>query len=247
MRPLAVRTCAVIPAAGRGSRLGMDRPKILAPLNARQTIWSVLRDKLAPLVDQIHLVLSPEGARDFPPLPPGVSQSIQVEPTGMGDAIFGARAHWQEFDTILVVWGDQVFVSDDTLRRALAALREPQKHVVLPVTRMALPYVEYVFEGAMLTKVLQTREGDRTTPNGYSDVGTFLLGTQDLAAAWNVYLSKAARGGQTGEVNFLPFLPFLSLQGWTVTPLEVADPTEARGINTAEDLSFFRERYKDGS
>ena len=31
----------------------------------------------------------------------------------------------------------------------------------------------------------------------------------------------------------------------TVTPLEVEDATEARGSNTAQDLSFFRERFKD--
>ena len=223
----------------------MDRPKILAPLSAHQTIWSVLHDRLAPLVDHIHLVLSPDGARNFPVLPPRVSHSIQPEPTGMGDAIFGARAYWDSFDAILVVWGDQVFVSDDTLRRALAALMEPHKHLVLPVTRMAIPYVEYVFEGPGLAKVLQSREGDPTTPNGFSDVGTFLLGTHALAAAWDGYLMSAARGGQTGEANFLPFLPFLSAQGWTVTPLEVEDATEARGINTAQDLSFFRERFKD--
>jgi hypothetical protein len=163
----------------------------------------------------------------------------------MGDAIFGSRDHWQDFDAILLVWGDQVFVSDDTLRRALTAMTTPEHRLVLPLTRMAIPYVEYVFEGGSLTKVLQSREGDVTTPNGFSDVGTFLLGTHGLASAWDGYSSKAARGGRTGEVNFLPFLPFLSLQGWSVTPLEVADPTEARGINTPEDLCFFREQYKD--
>ena len=242
-----MRVCAVIPAAGRGSRLGIARPKILAPLNAHETIWSVLHAKLAPLVDHIHLVLSPEGARDFPALPPRVSRSIQPEPIGMGDAIFGARAAWEGFDAILIVWGDQVFVSTDTLRRALAALTLPERQAVLPVTRMADPYVEYVFEADGLAKVLQSREGDKTSPNGFSDVGTFLLRTQGLTAAWNDYLSKAAPGSRTGEVNFLPFLPFLSGQGWTVTPLEVADPIEARGINTPEDLSFFRDvyRYKD--
>jgi len=240
-----LRICAVIPAAGRGSRLGTPSPKILAPLNAQDTVWSVLHAKLAPLVDHIHLVLSPDGAREFPELPPHVSQSVQREPIGMGDAIFGARPSWKSFDAILIVWGDQVFVSEDTLRRALAALISPEHQAVVPVTRMAAPYVEYVFDGKRLTKVLQSREGDQTTPNGFSDVGTFLLATQGLAAAWNDYQSKAVRGGQTGEINFLPFLPFLSARGWTVTPLEVADSTEARGINTQEDLSFFRERYKD--
>ena len=238
-----MRVCAVIPAAGRGSRLGIGGPKILASVSESETIWSVLHAKLAPLVDHVHLVLSPDGAAAFPPLPPNVSYSIQPEPLGMGDAIFGARAAWSGFDAILVVWGDQVFVSTGTLRRALDALISPQHQAVLPVTRMARPYVEYLFEGGKLTDVLQTREGDETAPNGFSDVGTFLLVTRGLIEAWDGYQVQALRGGATGEINFLPFLPFLSAQGWTVTPLEVADATEARGINTQEDLSFFQNLY----
>ena len=92
--------------------------------------------------------------------------------------------------------------------------------------------------------MLQTREGDQTAANGFSDVGTFLLGTAGLTGAWDRYLAEAPHGAATGEINFLPFLPFLSAQGWTVTPLEVADTTEARGINTMEDLSFFQNLYR---
>jgi bifunctional UDP-N-acetylglucosamine pyrophosphorylase/glucosamine-1-phosphate N-acetyltransferase len=239
-----VKVCALIPAAGQGSRLGTDAPKVLAPLTEHETIWSILHAKLAPLVDHIHLVLSPDGALAFPSLPQRVSTSIQPEPIGMGDAIFGARAVWTRFDALLIVWGDQVFVSSDTLRRSLAALNLPERQAVLPVTRMARPYVEYQFEGPRLEKVLQTREGDKTNPNGFSDVGTFLLTTRGLAETWESYLAQAARGGATGEINFLPFLPFLSDQGWTVTPLEVANATEARGINTKEDLAFFQSLYK---
>jgi bifunctional UDP-N-acetylglucosamine pyrophosphorylase/glucosamine-1-phosphate N-acetyltransferase len=241
-----MKVCALIPAAGRGSRLGTDAPKILAPLTGHKTIWSILHAKLAPLVDHIHLVLSPDGALAFPSLPQRVSTSIQPEPIGMGDAIFGARAVWTGFDALLIVWGDQVFVSSDTLRRSLAALNLPERQAVLPVTRMARPYVEYRFEGSRLEKVLQTREGDKTSPNGFSDVGTFLLRTRGLAESWESYLMQAVRGGATGEINFLPFLPFLSDQGWMVTPLEVADATEARGINTKEDLVFFQSLYKNG-
>jgi len=94
--------------------------------------------------------------RAFHALPPGVSTSIQARPIGMGDAIFGASAAWTAFDAVLIVWGDQVFVSTDTLRRALAALISSERQAVLPVTRMAEPYVEYHFEGPTLTKVLQT-------------------------------------------------------------------------------------------
>lgn len=236
--------CAVIPAAGRGTRLGGMGPKILTPLTSEDTIWSILHARLTPLVNHIHLVLSPDGARMFPPLPVNVSISVQPAPTGMGDAIFRSFDVWSQFDAILVVWGDQVFVSADTLARSLAALK-PGRNVVLPVTRMAEPYVEYVFESEKLTRVLQTREGDATTPGGFSDVGTFLLNTDGLKPVWETYLASAPRGGATGEINFLPFLPFLAAQGWRVTPLEVNDATEARGINTPDDLAFFRSLYKN--
>lgn len=240
-----MRICAVIPAAGRGTRLGSDLPKILTPLTATETIWSILHGKLAPLVDHIHLVLSPEAEAVFPDYPAQVSHSVQPAPTGMGDAIFRGYPVWSNYDAILVVWGDQVFVSNDTLSRAIAAQTSPRHQAVLPVTRMAAPYVEYVFEDERLTKVLQSREGDAATTSGFSDVGTFLLGTDGLQAAWQAYLQTAPRGSQTGEINFLPFLPFLCAQGWRIQPLAVADATEARGINTPDDLDFFRKLYKN--
>lgn len=235
--------CAVIPAAGRGTRLGTDLPKILTPLTAHHTIWSILYAKLNSLVDHIHLVLSPEGAAKFANLPSDVSVSIQPEPIGMGDAVFRGHDIWSKYDAILIVWGDQVFVSTGTMTRAIAALGSWQMHAVLPLTRMAQPYVEYVFDGPRLTRVLQTREGDVTTPGGFSDVGAFLLSTFGLRTVWNDYLDCAPRGSGTGEINFLPFLPFLSALNWTITPLEVADATEARGINTKDDLAFFQSLY----
>jgi bifunctional UDP-N-acetylglucosamine pyrophosphorylase/glucosamine-1-phosphate N-acetyltransferase len=131
--------CAVIPAAGRGTRLGSDRVKILTPLTAHDTVWSVLYAKLAPLVDHIHLVLSPEGARQFPALPDHVSVGLQPQPVGMGDAIFRGFDIWSSYDAALIVWGDQVFVSSDTLRRTIGALGSSHKRAVLPLTRMAAP------------------------------------------------------------------------------------------------------------
>jgi bifunctional N-acetylglucosamine-1-phosphate-uridyltransferase/glucosamine-1-phosphate-acetyltransferase GlmU-like protein len=240
-----MRICAVIPAAGRGTRLGSDLPKLLTPLTATQTIWSILHTKMLPLVDHIHLVLSPDGAAVFPELPENVTRSIQPSPIGMGDAIFRGHETWSAYDAVLIVWGDQVFVSSDTLARAVAALGATPQSGVLPVTRMTEPYVEYVWNGDRLTTVRQSREGDVCAPNGFSDVGTFLLSTHGLGAAWEEYLAQAPRGGQTREINFLPFLPFLAANDWSIMPLMVADATEARGINTKDDLAFFQSLYKD--
>jgi bifunctional UDP-N-acetylglucosamine pyrophosphorylase/glucosamine-1-phosphate N-acetyltransferase len=106
------------------------------------------------------------------------------------------------------------------------------------------PYVQYVFdEPGRLVNVLQSREGDTCERIGFSDVGLFGLSVQGLMDAWLRWERSGILGGQTGEVNFLPLLSFLSKElAWPVHRLIVADATEARGVNTPEDLAFFRER-----
>jgi len=235
-------TCAVIPAAGRGTRLGMDLPKILARVTPARTIWDLLRERLTPLVDHIQLVISPDGARHLAP-PPGVSVAIQRTPLGMGDAVFCGREEWSEFERILVVWGDQVNLSRSTLERALRLHSSlPAPACAIPLVLLDKPYVQYDFNGGPLWRIRQTREGDVTDDRGYSDAGLFVLSTRGLTGLWERYLATAKPGSQTAEINFLPFLVYLAqVAHWPQGTFEIQDPGEARGVNTAADLEFARQ------
>jgi bifunctional UDP-N-acetylglucosamine pyrophosphorylase/glucosamine-1-phosphate N-acetyltransferase len=246
--------CAVIPAAGRGTRLGIDQPKLLVPVTESETIWSVLKDRIKPFVDHIHVVLSPSGAALFAramendPDVPMISTSIQRSPIGMGDAIFCGHEFWSQAPTLLVVWSDQLHVSANTLKTSLALHAGIAQRIVIPMVSLAEPYVEYRFDrDGRLTGVVQSREGGRCAPGGLGDVGTFVLSTGGLAGAWEAFLAKVPRGARTGEVNFLPFLVHLAGVGWGIRSCPVADPLEARGINTPADLQFFREIYRERS
>ena len=215
------------------------------------TVWDLLYRRLRPYVDHIHVVVSPAGEGGFRSLAAErisageVSVSVQETPTGMGGAIFGAAPHWEGYDAILVVWGDQANLSPVTVRRVVDA--HPGDGLTIPLVAMPDPYVEYELDGPRLIRVRQSREGDECRPGGLSDVGVFCLGTQGLRAAWIAYLAEAAPGAVTGEVNFLPFLPHLSLAGgWPVHPVTVEDPAEARGINTEDDLEFARRAFLEG-
>jgi bifunctional UDP-N-acetylglucosamine pyrophosphorylase/glucosamine-1-phosphate N-acetyltransferase len=164
----------------------------------------------------------------------------------MGDAIFCGYATWQHFTDILVVWGDQVFVSPATIEKTLLVQQSVKPPALsLPLCRQAVPYVEYIFNDAQkIIRILQSREGDVCRPNGLSDVGVFALSTYGLAASWEAYQKQGERGMQTGEVNFLPFLSYLSaLCAWHTQWFEIEDVRESRGINTPEDLAFFRQLF----
>jgi bifunctional N-acetylglucosamine-1-phosphate-uridyltransferase/glucosamine-1-phosphate-acetyltransferase GlmU-like protein len=248
--------CAIIPAAGRGSRLGVDVPKVFVPILPGFTIWDAVRGKLSQVANPLILVLSPEGLAyakqtDFPPETfAKTTLARQPSPRGMGDAIFGVADLWREYDNLLIVWGDQFNLSLETLRACIALhAQQTGPGLTLPVVRMAEPYVEYVFDSAdRLTHIRQSREGDVCTPNGFSDVGVFLLtGGLPLIEEWTRYQSRASIGNMTGEINFLPFLVHLSANGWPVRRYETTDPAEAIGINTPVDLAFARKLLSEKS
>lgn len=245
--------CAVVPAAGRGSRLGTPVPKVFVPILPSITIWDVIHDKLSQIADHIVLVLSPDGQEyrekklaDFSPESFSKTEiGLQAKPLGMGDAIFCVNDLWRGYENVMIVWGDQFNLSLRTLRACLdlhAAQKKPA--LTLPVVRAAQPYVEYVFDSSgCLEKIRQTREGDRCEPGGFSDIGIFLLsGGQVLSEEWNRYRAISTHGSVTGEINFLPFLAHLSSTAhWPVGRYEVNDPAEAVGINTPDDLAFARQ------
>ncbi|HVN91288.1 MAG TPA: NTP transferase domain-containing protein [Candidatus Binataceae bacterium] len=246
MKQIDRSICAVVPAAGRGSRLGLNQPKILAPLGYGRSILSVLCRKLLVVADHVNLIVSPDG---YDPISEVVERegfddqvtlSIQPEPSGMGDAIFRGYPVWSRARSALIVWGDQVFVSLATLRRACALHAGDDRTVVIPVVAMSQPYVEYIFDAERLIAVKQSREGDSCSPGGYSDIGTFVLSVADLHERWESYRRSPEVGGATGEINFLPFLPYLSASRWDVRRFVIDDEREARGINTAQDLAFFQ-------
>jgi bifunctional UDP-N-acetylglucosamine pyrophosphorylase / glucosamine-1-phosphate N-acetyltransferase len=260
-----MRVCAVMPAAGRGSRLNLSHPKLLASITDHDTVWSLLRRRLEGLVDHIHVVLSPRDRDVFQrvldheaeqkagheseqtPHVPRVSIGIQEEPTGMGDAVFCGHAVWSQADVVLLLWADQVHVSRDTFQAGLRLHRHAPQRIVLPLVSLPLPYVEYVFNAAgHLTAVRESREGDRCQPGGLGDVGTFILSTDGLGEEWMRYRAACGPGAITAEINFLPFLVHLARRCWEVIPLHVSEPLQARGVNTSTDLEFFRTLYSSG-
>ena len=244
---------AVVPAAGRGSRLEINIPKVFVPISPSMTIWDAIRGQVSPVVDEIVLILSPEGSRHVAENPASFSAecfartrlAVQDEPRGMGDAIFGVAESWRDAKTLLIVWGDQFNLLAGTLRASLDLhAKQGGPAVTIPVVRMERPYVEYIFDSAgRLTAIRQSREGAKCEANGFADMGIFFLTAGPaLIKEWNRYQSSASAGAVTGEINFLPFLVHLSAAaGWSTARHECHDPAEALGINTPEDLARARE------
>ncbi|WP_031494859.1 NTP transferase domain-containing protein [Bryobacter aggregatus] len=233
----------VIAAAGRGTRLDFNKPKILFPLLGKPILeWLI--ELFAPRVSRLVIVLSPEGISFVKPeldrLIPGRYDIVeQPIPIGMGDAVArGLQA--VKTPSVAIVWGDQAALQTTTIDAVLRLHAGPlHPFATLPTVKTRPPYIHFLrnLEGR-IDGLLQAREGDSMPEEGESDVGFFCFHTQPLLALLDqMRQSGTARGAATGEFNFLPVIPLASQQGKILLTPQITNPSEAMGINSRADAS----------
>jgi bifunctional UDP-N-acetylglucosamine pyrophosphorylase/glucosamine-1-phosphate N-acetyltransferase len=232
---------AIIPAAGKGSRLGSDRPKILFPVAGRMIVeW--LLDFLLPNCETLVFVLSPAGREivreELERLIPGRYRIvIQEVPTGMGDAVALGLAEVTT-EHVAIVWGDQVALRRESVEACLREHEGPlAPDLTCPTVIRPNPYIHLERDSdGRISGLLQKREGDAMPAEGESDTGFFCFRTASLRRLLAELRQTAARGDATGEFNFLPVIPLAAREGVVITP-RVMTLEETVGINSREDVA----------
>lgn len=233
----------IVPAAGRGSRLGSELPKLLVPVNGRAMIDYIL-DRYRELVSRFFLVVSPSAAdqvrRHCDTRREQVELLVQDAPTGMLDAILIPRRRVEELrcDEVWITWCDQVAVEAATVTRLARVMSStPRPGLAFPTVQGDHPYIHFSRDReGVIDSVLQRREGDTMPPRGEGDVGLFALSARAYVSDLPEYAAGAPLGASTGERNFLPFIPWLARRD-RVETVAASAAIEAVGINTPEELA----------
>ena len=116
----------IILAAGRGTRMHSDLPKVLHDLAGKPLLQHVL--DTASLLDpsRIHVVIGHGAERVRETVVGDVQFHIQAEQLGTGHAVLQALPHCDQDSTVLVLFGDVPLISMQTLEVLLpSALNAP--------------------------------------------------------------------------------------------------------------------------
>ncbi len=112
---------ALVLAAGLGTRMNTERPKVMHHLAGRPMVSHLLAtvDALAP--ERVAVVVGP-GMDDVAAAVAPHPVCVQAERLGTGDAVKAARDNLEDFaGPVLVLYGDTPLVSAATMRAATAA------------------------------------------------------------------------------------------------------------------------------
>jgi len=207
----------LIVAAGRGERLGLDRPKALVPLHGRPMLhWSVDALRAVPEVEEIVVALPDGFAHEAPPGTLGVgggdarSQSVQAALAASGEG-----------DPVIVHDAARPLAPPELFRLALAEAGRPGVDAVVAAAPVSDTIKEAAADGRTVTRTL-----DRAhlwavqTPQVFrrSALEAALGGAapEDLAAATDdAWLIEQAGG----TVRVLP---------WTAPNIKITTPLDLR-------------------
>ena len=226
---------AIVLAAGQGTRMRSQVPKVLHPLAGRTMLGWVLAAVADAGVKHVVTVVG-HGADDVrAALPDGVVAAVQEEQRGTGHAAqVGLDAMDERCDTVLVLCGDTPLLTGDLLDRVLSAHIESRATASLLTAELDDPAAYGRVIRGMEGGVERVIEASDATPQQLSvreiNVGVYVADRAELCAA----LEGVGSANAQGEVYLPDALPLLN---GPVGALSIDDPSVALGINTRVELA----------
>lgn len=237
--------CALVAAAGRGTRAGLPYPKTLFPIQGKSILVRVA-ELLAPYDPHPTVIVSPEGQAPIRECLEGAGVAahlvVQPAPRGMGDAVlrFDQSPAFARAEHVLLVWGDVPFIQPQTITSLVKEHLEQGNDFTFATRRVDSAYTVVSRDAAgRVSGVVETREQGITEPqSGERDIGLFIFRKAVVLDALREEL-PGRWGKSTGEHGFLYVIGHLSARGLRVVALPVATELDLVSLNSLKDLDAY--------
>ncbi len=238
-------TVAVILAAGKGTRMKSDLPKVLHPLLGEPMITYVVRALEQAGVGDILAVLGHGGSQVEQVLQERVRPVYQEEQLGTGHALLMALPQLLTYGggDCLVVCGDTPLLAGETL--AELRLRRSQAGAQATVLTAVLDdpkgYGRIIKEEDRVTAIVEEKDADESQRQVREvNAGAYCFDLNWLGKA----LEQLTPANAQGEYYLTDVISYLAAQGQLVTSYQVADPEEIWGINDRLQLAKAQDRLR---
>src|SRR3954453_17621928 len=157
---------ALIMAAGQGTRMKSELPKVLHPVCGVPMVHWVIAAARAAGADRVVCVTRPgDGVAEH--LPEGVETAPQSEGEGTGSAVLAAREALEDSESVVVLSGDVPLVKAETIEGLVAKHRDEQAAATLLTTDELDPtaYGRIVRSGdGSVEKIVETKRTEGVPP-----------------------------------------------------------------------------------
>ena len=237
-----MNTAAIVLAAGAGTRMKSDKPKVAHEVLGKPLVRWVIDAAGDAGIDKIVAVVGHKREQVIPLVEDKAEIVVQVEQRGTADAVLSCKDALADFDgSVLVLSGDCPLITADTMR-ALAETREGANAAVVVLTmRPEDPFgygrIIRDADGAVERIVEQKDASPEEAAVGECNSGFYCFDARRLFAA----LAQVGNDNAQGEFYLTDVLAICREAGDAVCALVTDDPMECLGVNTPEQLAHVAE------
>lgn len=227
----------VILAAGKGTRMQSDLPKVLHPLAQVPILAHAIRSARFSDPEKMVIVAGhgfskvAKAALEFAPDAIVVEQAEQL---GTGHAVAQAKSALEDFDgDVIVLYGDTPFISEDTIAAIQSARRSSDLVVLGFDAADPARYGRLVTQGDVLDRIVEFKDA---TPEERAitlcNSGVMAAKASDLFS----WIDQVGNSNASGEYYLTDCVGIARSAGKTATVVR-CDEAETLGINSRAELA----------
>ena len=217
---------ALILAAGKGTRMKSDLPKVLHTCCGKPMVSHVIEAARAAGADRVVVIAGYKSEMVHEELKDTVLYAEQTEQLGTGHAVMCAEPQLTEEGETLILCGDTPLVTADTLKKLCEAHRAAGNGVTVLSAILDDP-TGY----GRITEHKDCTEEERLTKE--INAGMYLFDTAMLRDS----LSKLTNDNAQGEYYLTDTIEIIKSAGGRVDAMPVSDTNEILGVNTKDQLA----------
>ncbi len=232
----------VIPAAGKGTRMYSDLPKVLHTLAGKAMVQHVIDAANELGAAHVHLVyghggdLLKQALKDD-----NLNWVLQAEQLGTGHAMQQAAPFFADDEDILMLYGDVPLISVETLQRLRDA--KPQGGIGLLTVKLDDPtgYGRITRENGKVTGIVEHKDAT-DEQRQIQEINTGILITN--GADMKRWLAKLTNNNAQGEYYITDIIALAYQEGREIVAVHPQRLSEVEGVNNRLQLSRLERVYQ---
>ncbi|CAL4317950.1 bifunctional UDP-N-acetylglucosamine diphosphorylase/glucosamine-1-phosphate N-acetyltransferase GlmU [Buchnera aphidicola] len=232
----------VILAAGKGSRMKSNYPKVLHKLGGKTILEHVIKTAKSIKPNKIILVYKDQEKKILSIINNEYVQGvIQKEPKGTGDAILKASKYFSDNDDIIILYGDMPFISEKSIKKLIKYKKK--SHITLLTAQIENPdgYGRIFRKNKKIIKIIEDQHANadqKKIKEVYS--GTFIANAKDLKG----WLNKVQNKNIKKEFYATDIIHFAYLEKKIIKTIQTSNYEEILGINNKLQLSILEKIFQ---
>lgn len=239
---LNTKMSVVILAAGKGTRMYSDLPKVLHTLAGKAMVQHVIDTATVLGANHVHLVYGHGGDLLKQHLSDDkLNWVLQAEQLGTGHAMQQAAPFFADDEDILMLYGDVPLISVETLERLRAA--KPQGGIGLLTVVLDDPtgYGRITRENGVVTGIVEQKDASEEQRKiNEINTGILIANGGDMKR----WLSKLTNNNAQGEYYITDIIALAYQEGREITAVHPQRLSEVEGVNNRLQLSSLERAYQ---